>query len=67
MMKFLRPGNVEMLDHAGSTGGFESFVYHLPAQNITVSAMMNSMETNHYQILLPIVELLVPDLATEEE
>ena len=65
MMKYLLPGNVEMLGHAGSTGGFESFVYHLPAKNITISGMMNSMETNQYQILLPALEILLPELSTQ--
>jgi D-alanyl-D-alanine carboxypeptidase len=65
MMQYLLPGNIEMVGHAGSTGGFESFVYHLPAQNITISGVMNGMETNQYQILLPALEILVPELAEE--
>ncbi len=65
MMKYLLPGNVEMLGHSGSTGGFESFVYHLPAKNITISGMMNSMENNQYQILLPALEILLPELSTQ--
>jgi len=65
MMKFLLPGDVEMLGHAGTTGGFQSFIYYLPTQNITVSGIMNNTESNQYQILLPVLEILVPDFASQ--
>lgn len=65
MMKFLLPGDVEMLGHAGATGGFQSFIYYLPTQNITVSGIMNDTESNQYQILLPVLEILVPDFASQ--
>jgi D-alanyl-D-alanine carboxypeptidase len=65
LMKFLLPGNIEMLGHAGSTGGFQSFVYHLPARNLTISGMMNNMDSNQYQILLPALEIVVPELTIE--
>jgi hypothetical protein len=64
-MKFVLPGNVEMLGDSGTTGGFQSFVYHLPAKNITISGMMNNMESNQYQILLPALEILVPEFAAQ--
>ena len=56
---------VEMLGHAGTTGGFQSFIYYLPTQNITVSGIMNNTESNQYQILLPVLEILVPDFASQ--
>jgi D-alanyl-D-alanine carboxypeptidase len=31
MMRFMLPGNIEMLGHAGGTAGFQSFIYFLPA------------------------------------
>ena len=65
MMKFLLPGDVEMFGHAGTTGGFQSFIYYLPTQNITVSGVMNNTESNQYQILLPILEVLVPGFAAQ--
>jgi len=67
VMKFLLPGNVEMLGHAGTTGGFQSFVYYLPAQNITVSGIMNNTESNQYQILLPALEILLPEFTSQRQ
>jgi D-alanyl-D-alanine carboxypeptidase len=66
MMKFLLPGDVEMLGHSGSTGGFDSFVYYLPAHNITISGMMNSMGIDQHKILLPALEILVPELTIDK-
>ncbi len=61
IMRFLLPGNIEMLGHAGSTGGFESFVYHLPAHQLTVVGMMSSMGGDESELLTPTLELLVPE------
>ncbi len=61
IMKFLLPGNIEMLGHPGSTGGFESFVYHLPTQHLTVSGMMSSTGSDEREVLTPTLELLVPE------
>jgi len=65
MMRFLLPGNIEMLGHSGATGGFQSFIYYLLNQNITVSGMMSNMESDQYQILLPALEILMPEFASQ--
>ncbi len=62
MVRSLLPGNVEMLGHAGSTGGFQSFVYYLPAQQLTVAGMMNITGGDENELLTPTLELLVPEL-----
>ncbi len=65
IMKFLLPGNIEMLGHAGGTGGFASFIYFLPNQDMTVSGMMSNMESDQYQILSPALEILIPEFASQ--
>ena len=67
MMRFLLPGDIEMLGHPGSTGGFESFVYYLPAQHLTISGMMSSTGADGSRILTPTLELLVPEFPSEQE
>jgi D-alanyl-D-alanine carboxypeptidase len=67
MMRFLLPGNVEMLGHPGSTGGFESFAYYLPAQHLTISGMMSSTGADGSRILIPTMELLVPEFASDRQ
>jgi D-alanyl-D-alanine carboxypeptidase len=65
MMRFLLPGDIEMLGHSGGTAGFSSFIYYLPDQNITVSGMMSNTESNQYQILSPALEILIPEFASQ--
>jgi CubicO group peptidase (beta-lactamase class C family) len=65
IMKFLLPGNIEMLGHAGGTGGFASFIYFLPNQDMTVSGMMSNMVSDQYQILSPAFEILIPEFASQ--
>jgi D-alanyl-D-alanine carboxypeptidase len=65
IMKFLLPGNIEMLGNAGGTGGFASFIYFLPNQDMTVSGMMSNMESDQYQILSPVLEILMPEFASQ--
>ncbi|HEB34919.1 hypothetical protein LCGC14_0839290 [marine sediment metagenome] len=65
IMKFLLPGNIEMFGHAGGTGGFASFIYFLPNQDMTVSGMMSNMESDQYQILSPALEILIPEFASQ--
>ena len=65
MMRFLLPGNIEMIGHAGGTAGFQSFSYFLPAQNLTISGMMSNMESDQYQILSPSLEILMTKYAEE--
>ncbi|MCK4336964.1 MAG: beta-lactamase family protein [Candidatus Aminicenantes bacterium] len=65
IMRFILPGNIEMLGHSGATGGFQSFVYYLPTQNLTVSGMMSNVESDQYQILLPALKILIPEFASQ--
>jgi D-alanyl-D-alanine carboxypeptidase len=65
IMKFLLPGNIEMFGHAGGTGGFASFIYFLPNQDMTVSGMMSNMASDQYQILSPALEILIPEFASQ--
>jgi len=67
MMRFLLPGDIEMLGHSGGTAGFSSFIYYLPDQNITVSGMMSNTESNQYQILSPALEILIPEFASQRQ
>ena len=59
IMKYVLPGGIEMLGHAGTTGGYQCFVYNLPAQGITISGMMNNMESDQMQLVFPAIEILV--------
>jgi len=65
IMRFLLPGNIEMLGHAGSTGGFESFVYSLPAQHLTVAGVMSRTGADEGELLTPTLELLVPGFGSQ--
>ena len=58
--KYVLPGDIEMLGHAGTTGGYQCFVYNLPAQAITISGMMNSIPSDQMQLIYPALEILVP-------
>ena len=60
IMKFLLPGDVEMIGHAGTTGGYQCFVYSLPTQGITISGMMNNMASDQIQLISPALEILIP-------
>ena len=57
---YLLPGGIEMLGHAGTTGGYQCFVYNLPVQGITLSGMMNKIPSDQMQLLVPALEILVP-------
>jgi D-alanyl-D-alanine carboxypeptidase len=63
IMRYALPGGIEMLGHAGTTGGYQCFVYNLPAQGITISGMMNNMESDQMQLIFPAIELLVPEFS----
>jgi D-alanyl-D-alanine carboxypeptidase len=65
IMKLLLPGDIEMIGHAGGTGGFASFIYFLPDQNLTVSGMMTNMVSNQNKILLPAFEILFPEFVSQ--
>lgn len=63
IMRYALPGGIEMLGHAGTTGGYQCFVYNLPAQGITISGMMSNMESDQMQLISPAIEILVPKLS----
>jgi CubicO group peptidase (beta-lactamase class C family) len=60
--KYVLPGDVEMIGHLGCTAGYCSAVHYLPAQDITVAAMINIEDPGslYFQLFLPALELLVP-------
>ena len=60
IMRFGLPGGIEMLGHAGTTGGYQCFVYNLPAHGITISGMMSIMESDQMQLINPALKLIVP-------
>jgi D-alanyl-D-alanine carboxypeptidase len=68
MMKFVFSGGIEMVGHSGDTAGFSSFAFHLPAQGITISGLVNDMDPLgiYYQILNPALEILVPGFEPAE-
>jgi CubicO group peptidase (beta-lactamase class C family) len=61
MRKYLLPGDIEMLGHAGTTGGYPCFVYSLPVQGITIAGMMNNIPSDQMEIVFPTLEILVPE------
>jgi len=63
IMKFMLPGDIEMLGHAGTTGGYQCFVYNLPAQGITISGMMSNITSDQMQLISPAIEILIPKLS----
>jgi CubicO group peptidase (beta-lactamase class C family) len=58
--KYLLPGGIEMLGHAGTTGGYQCFVFSLPAQGIIISGMMNRIPSDQMRLIFPALEILVP-------
>jgi len=65
VMKFLLPGDVEMIGHAGTTGGYQCFVYNLPAHGIAISGMMNNMASDQMQLISPALEILIPGFSLQ--
>jgi len=63
MMKSSFPGNIEMVGHSGDTAGFSTFAFHLPAEGITVSGVVNDMDPSGIllRVLSPSLEELIPD------
>ena len=58
--RYLLPGGLEMLGHAGTTGGYQCFVFHLPAQGITLAGMMNQVPTVAMRLVTRALEVFVP-------
>lgn len=56
------PGGIEMLGHGGTTGGYQCFVYNLPAQGITIAGMMNKIP-GYQMLLMAALEILVPEFS----
>jgi len=61
--KYLLPGSIEMLGHAGTTGGYQCFVYNLPVQGITIAGMMNNIPSDQMQLVFPALKILVPEFS----
>ena len=64
IMKFMLPGDIKMLGHAGTSGGYQSFVYNLPFQGITISGMMSNITSDQMWLISPALELLVPGFSS---
>ena len=60
LWKYLLPGNIEMLGHAGTTGGYQCFVYNLPVQGITIAGMMTSIPSDQMRLIFPALAIRVP-------
>ncbi|MBT4138571.1 MAG: hypothetical protein HOE48_11685 [Candidatus Latescibacteria bacterium] len=62
MEKYVLPGGIEIIGHAGTTAGFASIVYYLPAQKMTVSMVINTQDlaSVYFKVLLPVLEALKP-------
>jgi hypothetical protein len=67
--RYVLPGGVEMIGHAGGTAGYASAVHYLPAQDITVGATMNIEDLGSFylQLLLPALEMLIPEFSMPEQ
>jgi len=62
MEKWVLPGGIELIGHAGTTAGFTAAVYYLPIQDLTVVAAMNIFDLLNFfaQLYLPSLKVLVP-------
>jgi D-alanyl-D-alanine carboxypeptidase len=60
IMRYELSDGIEMLGHAGTTGGHQCFAYSLPAQRMIISGMINVVESNHMKLLYPALEILIP-------
>ena len=60
--KWVLPGGVELIGHAGTTAGFSATVYYLPAQDITIALAFNIQELLEFfiRMILPTVDILTP-------
>jgi D-alanyl-D-alanine carboxypeptidase len=61
--KYLLPASIEMLGHAGTTGGYQCFVYNLPLQGITIAGMMNSIPSDQTRLIFPALKILLPEFS----
>ena len=62
--KYVLPGGIEIIGHAGTTAGFASIVYYLPKQNLTVSVVISTQDlaSVYFKVLMPVLEVLKPAL-----
>jgi D-alanyl-D-alanine carboxypeptidase len=58
--RYVLPGNVEMVGHMGTTGGYRAFIFHLPAQGIDF-AMVTTAPTDPMPVLAPALKTLLAD------
>ena len=56
--RYLLPGGVEVVGHMGTTGGYRTLMFHLPAQNIDLTMTINN-PGDPTSILLPALKLLL--------
>jgi D-alanyl-D-alanine carboxypeptidase len=58
--RYVLPGNVEMVGHVGTTGGYRAFMFHLPAQGIDL-AMVTTAPTDPMPVLVPALKVLLAE------
>jgi len=66
--KWVLPGGVELIGHAGTTAGYTATVYYLPAQDITIALAWNIQELREFfiRMILPTIDILVPEFEMPE-
>ena len=52
------PGGIQVVGHMGTTGGYRALMFHLPAQHIDLTMVINA-PTDPTPVLLPALELLL--------
>jgi len=57
---YVLPGNVEMIGHMGTTGGYRAFTFHLPASGIDF-AMVTTAPTDPMPVLGPALKVLLAE------
>lgn len=68
LQRYIYEGN-EMIGHTGGTAGFASCVFVFPSENITIAALVNSIEMKSLflDIVFPTFETLKENTSTNEE
>jgi D-alanyl-D-alanine carboxypeptidase len=58
--RYVLPGGVEVLGHVGSSAGYRTFMFRLPAQHIDLTIAMNGLG-DPSAVLFPALKLLLAD------
>ena len=60
LMKFIIPGDIEVIGHTGGTAGFHVEAFQVPSRGITFALGVNTMVPSMAPVFLPALKLLLP-------